>query len=346
MFTIFAFLFVLGVLIFIHELGHFLAAKWMGVRVERFSLGFPPRMIGKKIGETDYCISWIPLGGYVKLAGMIDEGLSGKITGAPWEYHSRPPWQRFIIIFAGPAMNYLLALAIFAGLIYVNGVSVPVGATIGDVKPGMPADRAGLKPGDRVIRIHDRPVKRWDDFIDHVQAHPGQQIPVTVLRGRDTLTLAITPKAEARLSTGAVGVRPLVHTRTVGLPTALYLGFKQTLTLTFMAGEAIYHMVSGRESVKEGLAGPVGIARMVGEAARLGMTPLFGFIGLLSLQLAFLNLLPIPALDGGHIALLLTEGVLRRPLSLKAKLVFQQIGMVLLLALMAFIVFNDIRKLL
>ena len=164
--TAIAFISVLGLLIFIHELGHFLAAKWAGIRVERFSLGFPPRMIGKKIGETDYCISWIPLGGYVKMSGMIDESMDAKIEGKPYEFMSKPIWKRAIVIAAGPLMNVLLAVVSFAGLTYYFGIAEPV-PIIREVLEDRPAAQAGLQKASGAQAM-----------VNHLQNSPLQSLPV------------------------------------------------------------------------------------------------------------------------------------------------------------------------
>lgn len=346
MHTLINFIIVLGVLIFVHELGHFLVAKWVGIRVERFSLGFPPRAFGKKIGDTDYCISWLPLGGYVKLSGMIDESLDEQITGASWEYQSKSLYQRFLVIFAGPAMNYMLAVLIFAGIALMHGIATPTGPVIGEVLPELPASRAGLQPGDRILFVQSTPVDTWDAFTQQIHASAEKELALTVARGGDTLTVAVTPQKDTSSNRGRIGVMQKFEIRQAGVLAALGYGVSHTVHLTKLVGQAVARMLSGQESVKDSLAGPVGIARMVGEMARSGWLPLLSFVAFLSMQLAILNILPIPALDGGHIVFLLLEGVMRRPVPVKARMVFQQVGMALLLALMVFIIFNDIRKLL
>lgn len=167
MITILAFVFVLGVLVFIHEFGHFIMAKMVGIRVERFSLGFPPRMFGKQIGETDYCISWIPIGGYVKMSGMIDESMEkDSIKGEPWEFMSKPVYQRFLVIFAGPLMNILLALFIFSMASYISGINEPTGTMIGAVEQNSFAATAGFEEGDMITAIDDQPVATWGDILE------------------------------------------------------------------------------------------------------------------------------------------------------------------------------------
>ncbi|MEK7671981.1 MAG: site-2 protease family protein, partial [Bacteroidota bacterium] len=184
--TIFYFIVTLGILVFIHELGHFLAAKVFRMRVDVFSLGFPPRAFGKQIGETDYCVSWIPIGGYVKIAGMIDESFDTEYLNQepqPWEYRSKPIWQRMIVISAGVIMNVLLAIAIFWGINYVQGRSVWDTTEVGYVLEGSPAEAAGLKGGDKILKINNQPIANWDDVRNHIYLENiGNDLNFTVLR--------------------------------------------------------------------------------------------------------------------------------------------------------------------
>ncbi|NOZ57878.1 MAG: RIP metalloprotease RseP [Calditrichaeota bacterium] len=345
--TIVAFVFVLGLLIFVHELGHFLAAKAVGIRVERFSLGFPPRLFGVKIGETDYCISAIPLGGYVKMAGMIDESLDADtIKGEPWEFMSKPLWARFLVIFAGPLMNMLLAVAIFTGLTYHTGVGVPKGPIVGAVEPGSPADSAGFKPGDRIVAIEGTQIKSWDD-LTRIIHHAGNK-RLEIVRERDGRldTVFVRPMTDVVRGVSLIGIGPAVEVRRVSLWKAFTSSVSYTWYLSKLLGRSLLLMASGQVSVREGLGGPVRIAQLAGESARHGMVSLLGLIAFLSLNLGWLNLFPIPALDGGHLVLLAIEGITRRPVSNKVRLVVQQIGMVILLALMVLVIANDIMRLL
>ncbi len=349
MYTAIYFILVLSILVFIHELGHFLLAKLVGIRVERFSIGFPPRMIGRKIGDTDYCISWIPLGGYVKMAGMVDESMETKISGAPWEFMSKNVFQRFLVIFAGPAMNYLLAVVLFAVVTWNQGERHPAGAFIQDVSENMPAQQAGIQPGDRLLAIGEEPVLTTTDVKILIEkAGTAAEIPMTLLRGTDTLRVTTAPVYDPELERAVIGfsMRQAYDYSPIGAGAALVSGFQETIRLTRMIGTAFARLFDGSESVRDSLAGPVGIAQMVGEVARTGTLPLLRFMAFLSLQLALLNLLPIPVLDGGHIVFLLFESVMRRPVSIRTRLVVQQIGMAFLLGVMVFVIFNDIRRLL
>lgn len=342
--TILAFAFVLGLLIFVHELGHFLVAKLVGIRVERFSLGYPPRMIGKKIGDTDYCISWLPLGGYVKMAGMIDESLDQKIEGQPWEFQSKSIGQRALVISAGPFMNVLLAVALFAGITYHAGIEEPVGPVVGSVLANSPADSLGLAEGDRILVIHGAPVQSWEAVTKEIHRYPEQKIVLEWERDGVTMRGEVTPRRDRVQGIGLVGIRPLTRTRAAGLGESLVNGVNYTAFLTRLVGSSIWLIITGEESVKSGLAGPIAIAKMAGESARSGFDSLLNFTAFISLQLAILNILPIPVLDGGHLLFLLLELVLRRPVSVRTRMVVQQVGMAVLLALMVFIIINDIRR--
>lgn len=415
----------LGILVFIHELGHFILAKLVGIRVERFSLGFPPRMFGKKIGDTDYCVSWIPLGGYVKMSGMIDESMEkDSIKGEPWEFMSKPIYQRFLVIFAGPAMNILLAVFIFAMIAYFVGLKEPTGVTIGALKsqnimtmtklqPGdlileinqqkvntlgdfekliksppadeiefavdregqmlstrfpaawldsieislppvigsfqndLPAINSGLQIGDRIIAINDNPVKSWNELTDIIHNSPGQTLNIKWLRNGilDSTQLVAAKKDIQGREIGLIGIGYPMLEKEINLIQAVGHGFNYSWYITKLIGQSIKMIASGEQKIKEAFAGPIMIAKLAKDSAREGESNFIAFIAFLSLNLGLLNLLPIPVLDGGHIVFLGIEGIIRRPISTKVKLVVQQIGMVFIIALMLFIIYNDIRRL-
>ncbi len=342
--TFFSFLFVLGLLIFIHELGHFLAAKWAGIRVERFSLGFPPRMIGKKIGDTDYCISWIPLGGYVKMAGMIDESMDTQIEGKPDEFTSKPIWQRAIVIAAGPFMNVLLAFLFFAGLTYHYGI--PEASTepvIGAVLENFPAAEAKLQPGDRILRFDGREVRTWEELTQLIHSRPGSMVSIEWERAGMKMQAEVKPRLEPGEKIGLIGIRPNLTTRAVGLGEALNAGAMLSWQLTAEVGKTLARLLRGQGS-KDDFAGPLQIMKLSGDFARQGFAKLMEFIAILSMQLGLLNILPIPVLDGGHLVFLGLEAIMRRPVSVNVRLRVQQVGMALLLALMVFILINDFQK--
>ncbi len=346
--TILAFAFVLGVLIFVHEFGHFATAKMVGIKVERFSLGFPPRMFGKKIGDTDYCISWLPLGGYVKMAGMIDESLDGTIEGEPWEFASKPVWQRLIVISAGSIMNILTAVVILALIAFAIGIpGESDGALVSEVLENKPAETVGLKTGDVIVSINDQIVKTHEDLIKIVNANPGIDLPIEWKRESESFSSRITPELQEEENIGLIGVRVASHVvyQEAGLVDSFKAGFSSTYSFTKLILYSLKVIFTGEQSFKDAIGGPIAIAKMAGESARLGFDSLLFFTAILSINLGIINLFPFPVLDGGHLVLLLVEGIRRKPLPVKATLVIQKVGMAFLLALMIFIIFNDITKL-
>ena len=339
-------IFVLGVLVWIHELGHFLFAKLVGIRVERFSMGFPPRLFGKKIGDTDYCISAIPFGGYVKMSGMIDESMDNDgIKGEPWEFMSKPIWARFLVIFAGPVFNILLAMAIFGIGIYVAGIAEPVGPIVGSVFEKSPALEIGLVEGDVIKHVDGVAIKEWDDILNIIHNSPERELNIQWERGGQLFSANVTPKLDKIQDVGLIGISPKSEIRKPGVFEATSLGVQSGWDLTKLMGRSFSLLFKGEIPFRKSIAGPVGIAKMAGDSAKSGASALFSFMALLSLNLGLLNLLPFPVLDGGHLVFLGIEGIIRRPLSVKLKLVFQQVGMAILLAFMIFVIFNDVTKL-
>ncbi|HNW58476.1 MAG TPA: RIP metalloprotease RseP [bacterium] len=336
------FIVVLGILILVHEFGHFITAKLSGIRVERFSIGFPPRLFGKKIGDTDYCLSALPLGGYVKMAGMIDETMDTEgVKGEPWEFMSKPLWIRAIVLFAGSAFNVIFTIIVFTVSVFVTGVPEPVGPVVGRVMDKMPAQIAGIQPGDRIVRIDNTPIAKWDDLIKIIHGSPDKTILIEWERNGAPMSAQITPKLDKMLGYGLVGIDAKTINVRPGVFRGITLGWESTWNLTRMMFRSFGMLFSGDVSVKEGLAGPVRIAQMTGETAKAGFGSLVMFMALLSLNLGIINLFPVPGLDGGHLLLLAIEGVIRRPISTRVRLIVQQVGMALLLALMLFVIFND-----
>jgi len=412
----------LGILVFIHELGHFILAKLVGIRVERFSLGFPPRIFGKKIGDTDYCVSWIPLGGYVKMAGMIDESLDkDSIKGEPWEFMSKPIYQRFLVILAGPVMNILLAIVVFGAIAFFLGFKEPLGVSIGKIasqnivnmtklQPGdmiisindqpiktwseaesfiqtkneikvtvdregqtyttsfaaalldsvekfypavigslqddSPANAAGLQIGDRIVAINGNPIKTWTDLTEVIHASPEQKLVIEWERNGQLSSAEIIPRRQKMQGKdiGLIGIGYPVQEKDITIFQAAIYGVTYCWRITGLIGQSIKMIISGEQKIKEAFAGPIMIAKLAKESAREGESNFIAFIAFLSLNLGLLNLLPIPVLDGGHIVFLAIEAVIRRPISPKIKIVVQQIGMVLIIALMLFVIVNDIRR--
>lgn len=439
---------VLGALIFVHELGHFLAAKSVGIAVHRFSLGLgPPTRLGFRVGETHYCLSWVPFGGYVKMAGLEDEGPAGELEGgkaatpvAPDRtFDAKPLWARVLVISAGVLMNAVFAVVIYAILAGAYGVaedptttvgevrttSLPMGAAglatlrpgdrivrisgdsmggwsdiqsalltsderplrievagraepvlvdvplseqesrvavvralapwhepvIGEVVAGSPASRAGFHPSDRILRAGGDSIPAWERFVRVVEGSAARPLEVVVARGSREMAITVTPRAQ-RVSTpdgglrtvGRIGVSPRLSVRRFGLLGAIGQGFTQTLgaaglVLFFLKGLALLQF-SARD-----IGGPILVAQISGEAARLGLEPFLNFMALFSVNLAVLNLLPIPVLDGGHLVFLTIEAVRGRPLSPEQRYRFTQVGFFVLMGVMLLAVANDVARL-
>ncbi|MCK5145767.1 RIP metalloprotease RseP [bacterium] len=353
MITLLSTVFVLGVLVFIHELGHFLCAKLFHIRVERFSLGYPPRMIGKKVGDTDYCLSWIPFGGYVKITGMIDESMDTDTLEAapkPWEFRAHPWIQRMLVIFAGPFMNIFFTFAVIWAAGMISGEAVyNEGSVVGSLVENLPAVEAGLLPGDKITSINEQPVTTWDDMTRLIRSSGGETIDINVVRADSAFQLTITPLVHEQEQDGQtvrwpqIGIERDFTIRHINPVESAGRSIKATWALGRFIVEAVVKLVTGKESIKN-LAGPVGIAKMAGDSARAGWATLISFMALLSLNLAILNLMPIPVLDGGHMFFLTIEGIIRRDIPLKVKMIIQQVGMAVLLVFMIFVIYNDVIR--
>jgi regulator of sigma E protease len=263
--TLFYFVVTLGALVFVHELGHFLAAKLCGMRVERFSIGFPPRAFGKQIGDTDYCISWFPVGGYVKIAGMIDESFDTEYLNRPpepWEFRARPMWQRMLVISAGVIMNILLAIAIFWGINYAQGRTVRETTEVGFVAAGSAAEQTGIRSGDRFVRINGKAVTNWDDILNAMYLETlGSDLDVTMLRGGSEIPVRIPRSLIPDPSESTFGIVPInteivVNLVEPGKP-ADRLGLKPMDVLVSLGGEAVRLDARVREVVQSHAGKPM-----------------------------------------------------------------------------------------
>ncbi len=346
---ILSFIFVLGLLIFVHELGHFAVAKWCGIRVETFSLGFPPKMIGFRRGETEYCISWIPLGGYVKMSGEKPD--EGDIHGRPYEFMSKPIWQRALVIFAGPAMNYVLAVLLLAGIYFVKGQPIQKdSAEIGMVVADEPASKAGLQAGDVMLAIDDSVVTTFEGMYGIVTKKPGAEVKLTWLRGVDTMTAYTTTRVDTVMNMqgevetiGKIGVARQVDYESMGLFASLQGGFDMANFYVVQIFKFLKDVISGSVSSKL-IGGPLFIAQAAGEAAKQGLLSLLFLASILSVNLCVVNLVPIPVLDGGQLLFLLIERIKGNPVSMKGRAIAQQIGLVFLIILIIFVTKNDIWR--
>jgi regulator of sigma E protease len=443
--TLVSFAIIVGVLIFVHELGHFVAAKSLGIQVHRFSLGFGKPIVKFQRGETEYIVAALPLGGYVKMAGLEEEGMMGEVEGGkpaqPVDparaFDRKPLWARIIVILAGVTMNVVLAYVVYVGraagvglpvlattqvdsvvvadlppgaealgairfgdrIVRINGDSMrhwqdimdrlqrgpdtarvefadraPLSVRLGDgspearrraagaliaylpprigvVVPGLPAYRAGLKPGDLVVRAGGDTVRSWVALVRTIRASPGRSLELVIQRGGVRIPVTVVPEVHRDSSVqaaeyGQIGTdynAPVSHER-VPLGTAVLEGASYTWDAIRAVLGGLGQLVLGRVSLRQSLAGPIEIASVSGQVARLGIDRFLDLLGFFSINLAVLNLLPIPVLDGGQLVFLLAEGVRRRPLSLELRLRLTQVGFVFLLGLMSLAVVNGIFK--
>lgn len=349
MISLIAVIVLLGVLIFIHELGHFLAARIFGVGVLKFSLGFGRKIFGKKIGETEYVLAWIPLGGFVKLLGESDsEGLSEEDKKR--SFTNQSTWKKMMIIFFGPLFNFLLAILIFI-VIFMYGIPNLI-ADIGEVQKDSPAMSAGLQSGDKIITVDGKKIIYWDELKPTIAEGKGKEVKLNVERGKEQKQFSIKPKLSKtkdifgeEIETYLIGVSPSGKfiTERKNPIEAIGAAFTKTWEISKLTVLAVIKMFEGVISPRT-LGGPIFIAQVAGAQVKEGIIPFILFMALLSINLGVINLFPIPVLDGGHIMFNLIELVIRREVSIKVKEIAQQIGFVLLAMLMIFVVMIDIER--
>lgn len=343
MWNMLIFLIVLSLLVLVHELGHFLVARRVGVRVERFSIGFGPILLRRKNRDTEFCVSLLPLGGYVKLAG---ESVTDS-KGEPWEYCRKSVGARFMIIVAGPLMNAFLAFVLFAVIAFI-GQPTPT-TLIGKVLPKLPAAEAGIVPGDRVLQVNGVAVTYWEEMLKQIEKSSGT-IHLLVKRADASLSVAIEPKTQMipgkakKLPFLGIGASNEAVFIRYGFFKAIGIGAERLWKLTELFFVSLWLMCTGTIPVKESMTGPIGIYFMTSSAAAQGLVYLLYFMGSLSVSLFVLNLLPIPVLDGGHLLFLLIEKIKGSALSEKWKDRMTQVGLVLLVALMVFVVVQDVSR--
>lgn len=346
-----------GLLIFFHELGHFILAKLVGVKVMKFSLGFGPKIIGRKIGETEYLISAIPLGGYVKPLGEeIGEKLEEE--DKPRAFNYQPVWKRTAIVIAGPAFNLVLAFIIFTAFLGLNlPVAIPdldsISTKIESVKEDSPAEKADLRKGDTIVSINGTKVNDWNEMSGIFSGNPGKELDLKVRRGDDLIDVKIIPepvKVEdeqgGEVIVGRIGISKKFNAKVIertGIFEAPLKGLEAVYGWCVLTLEVIVKLLAGSLSAKQ-MGGPILIVDAAAKAASVGAFAYFNFIAIISVNLAVLNLLPIPVLDGGHIMFLSIEALRRRPLSDKILTALNRIGMALLLLLITFVFYNDIIR--
>ena len=441
----------IGILVFIHEFGHFAAAKLSGMRADVFAIGFGKRLFGwnKKSGfsfgelpkdfdgegHTDYRLSLLPLGGYVKIAGMVDESMDTSFAETepkPYEFRAKPVWAKVFVITAGVMMNLLLAWVVFWGANFFQGKPYTPTTTVEYVDPGSKADSAGFKSGDKILSINRKSVSTWEDlraailvntigdnlnvkllrngkeenlFVERknipddesnglflipqgvrpavgevskdspaekagikdgdiliavnniqlytpkqtteiISGNAGNELPLIILRDKDTLNIAVTPGKDAKIGIGIVSVfAGETKMRTFGFFESVYLGWKDIEKMTELTFTMVGKVFAGNIEVGKAFGGPIKIAQIAVKSADNGISSFLYFLALLSLSLAIINIMPFPVLDGGHLVMILVEAIIRREIPIKIKMAIQNTGFVLLLLLMAFIIYNDIISL-
>jgi regulator of sigma E protease len=347
-----SFIVVLGVLIFVHEFGHFIVARKLGVGVTKFSFGFGPKLFGVQRGETEYLVSAIPLGGYVKLVG---ESETEEIPPDQRErsFSHKPVWVKMAVVAAGPIGNLLFAVLVF-WFVFLGGVP-SLTTQIGDVVAGAPAARAGMQKGDVVLRVDGAPVGTWEELAARIRkGTPGKPLQITVRRDGAEKTISVAPELREgrslfgeKVSEPKIGIaagQQVVY-QEIGVGAAFVRAGTETGKLVYLTGMTVVKLVT-RVLPSETLGGPILIAQIAGDQARQGASPFAYFLGLLSVNLGILNLLPIPILDGGHLLFFSVEAFMRKPISQQARTVAHQVGMALILTLTALVFYNDIVRLL
>lgn len=372
-------LLVFGLVVLVHELGHFLAARFVGIYAPRFSIGFGRAIWRRRHGETEYVLAWIPLGGYVRMATRDDETLSaiegggeeGDPTQKDWDpnamkpfgpkpippdrwFDAKPLWAKLLVMSSGVAMNIVLAIVVSSAL-YAGYGRAYVPAVIDSVVAERPAARAGLQGGDSIVAIGDRPVATWSDVVDQVSASPGRPLDLTVVRRGQQVHLSVTPElvddadpvTGEPVQIGRIGAGPQNRTmrERLGIASAVAAGWNSTWLMTGMVVKVVGGLVTGRVSVNQ-LGGPIAIASSSVQAARGGMETLFRLIAFISVNLAVLNLLPIPILDGGQMLMIIAESIKGSPFSLKARERIARVGVFAIALLFMLVMFNDIKRLL
>ncbi|MCK5436590.1 MAG: RIP metalloprotease RseP, partial [Desulfobulbaceae bacterium] len=346
-----SFIIVLGLLIFVHEFGHFIIAKFFDVKVLKFSLGFGPKIIGKQLGETEYIISALPLGGYVKMTGEnVNEEVDPEDEAR--SFANKPVWQRAFIVLGGPVFNLFFAFILYSQIFMVTGLPQMVpGTRIGPVSAESPAEKAGLKENDIILAVDGEDTMEWKDLSRLIQKSNGNPIVLNVEREGEILEITGEPKVEdVKNLFGEVvdtrpllGISPAMEYEEVSFVEAVVAGAEHTYGMIYLTVIGIVKLIQRVIPVSE-LGGPILIAKMAGQQMQSGWIDFGYFIALISVNLGIINLFPIPVLDGGHLVFLSLEAVRRRPLSRKMQEKWASVGLVLLLTLMTFVFYNDITR--
>ncbi|AUW93696.1 RIP metalloprotease RseP [Sulfobacillus thermotolerans] len=335
--TVIAIILVFGVLVTVHELGHFLVAKAFGMRVEEFAVGFGPALYKRRVGETVYALRIIPLGGYNRLAGM-----EGNKTADPREYPNRPLWQRFLVVLAGPIMNLILAAILYAVCFGPVGIPTPT-TTVQQAIPHYPAYEAGIRPGDRIIQIDRTRITNWETLAHAIVNHKNHPMNVTVERDHTRRTFKLQTRYDKKLKEYIIGIQPAFVTVHQNFAAATMSGVRQTVDLSGQWFGALYRLVTGHGPFD--LTGPVGIAELVGQAAHTGLVDVLLLSAALSANLGLFNILPIPVLDGSRLFLMIVEAIRGKPMDPDHENMIHFVGFIILMALVLFVTFREVEHL-
>lgn len=331
---------VFGILVLVHELGHFITAKLTGMRVDEFAIGFGPKLVSFRYGETIYSIRGIPLGGFNKISGMEQDDKDAGDRA----YWAKPVWQRMIVIVAGALMNIVLAYVLIVGLLFSSGIQAPVKeAVLGGVVDQKPAAQAGLQAGDKIVAIDGKKIATWQDFASVIKVSDGKVLEIKYIRADKEHEANLIPEYDSSSKQAMVGVIAATSTTPVGLGESFVLAGKQLFYIIYTMISSLVGMITG--SVHADLAGPIGVATIIGQAAEMGFKSVLNIMILLSINLGIINLLPVPALDGGHFFTLLIEALRGKPLSPELMRKSQFVGLALLLMLMFFATAQDFSRL-
>ncbi len=349
------FVVVLGVMIFFHELGHFLVAKYFNVKVLKFALGFGPVLVGKTVGETEYSIRYFPLGGFVKMLGEEFESEEEPPEMTPQDlersFSRQHPLKRMAIVAAGPLFNLVLALLMFCGSYFVSGMTIIL-PEVGQVTPDSPADRASVLKGDVITEINGKPINRWSEIKGVVADKTDVPLNLTVQRGEKSVHLTVTPKLmKVKNAFGEEVESPLIgivasgqaKNIALGPLRAIKAGVEETYRWIHMTFLVIWKLLQGDIAIKT-LGGPIMIGQMTGQIAQEDISYLMPFTAIISINLGIINLFPIPILDGGLLIFLLMELIIGKPLSVKKRELAIKIGLTLLILLMLTVTYNDIAR--
>ena len=341
--TIISFLFVFTVITIVHEFGHLYFSKKAGIRVHEFGIGFGPTIFSKKINNTTYKISLLPILGYIKIAGMDTEAEEEAETPENEKYCNKTTGQKFISIVAGPLMNLLLGFLIFSFVFMFTGIPSGITNEVATISPGSEAAKIGLQAGDRIIKIDNQKITAPEAAIETIHQSANKELTIIVERGAENLVLKATPKLHERLKIGLIGFSLKPKHDRVGPFKAIYFGLKETAGLSLLIVTLLGKMVTGQIALGD-LAGPVGIAQITGQYAHQGILSLLTFLAFFSINVAVLNLLPLPALDGGRLFFLIIEAIRRKPIDIELENKIHTVGLYLFLLLFAVLTINDFMR--